>query len=109
MMISRLTRITQSRRNYHRRVSYRYVNRLVHRKMILMNYDAEIERLKAKVEALEDTLMLVYDSLNKRIDDLQDKRGRKIIYWGSIIAVIIGGIQIAIVLLSRKCDENYVL
>lgn len=67
-----------------------------------MNYDAEIEKLKAKVEALEDTLMLVYDSLNKRIDDLQDKKGRKITLWSIVIAIIIGGIQIAIALLSRK-------
>ncbi len=67
-----------------------------------MNYDTEIEKLKAKVEAIEDTLMLIYDSLNKRIDDLQDKRGRKITIWGIIIAVLIGGIQIAIALLAKK-------
>ena len=70
--------------------------------MSSMNYDSEIEKLKTKVEALEDTLMLVYDSLNKRIDDLHDKKGRKITLWGIIIAVLIGGIQIAIAILSRK-------
>ena len=67
-----------------------------------MNFDTEIEKLKTKVEAIEDTLMLIYDSLNKRIDDLQDKRGRKITIWGIIIAMLIGGIQIAIALLAKK-------
>ena len=67
-----------------------------------MNYDTEIEKLKTKVEAIEDTLMLIYDSLNKRIDDLQDTRGRKITIWGIIIAMLIGGIQIAIALLAKK-------
>ena len=70
--------------------------------MSFMNYDTEIEKLKTKVEAIEDTLMLIYDSLNKRIDDLQDKRGRKITIWGIIIAMLIGGIQIAIALLAKK-------
>ncbi len=67
-----------------------------------MNYEAEIEKLKVKVEAVEDTLMLIYDSLNKRIDDLQDKRGQKLTLWGIVIAVIIGGIQIAIAFVSKK-------
>lgn len=66
-----------------------------------LNYDAEIERLKAKVEALEDTLMLVYDSLNRRIDDAHNKRGHKLTIWGIIVALIVGGIQIAIAYFSK--------
>ena len=66
-----------------------------------MNYEAEIEKLKAKVEAVEDTLMLIYDSLNKRIDDLHDKRSRNLTLWGIVIAVILGGIQIAIAIFSK--------
>ena len=67
-----------------------------------MNYEAEIEKLKAKVEAVEDTLMFVYDSLNKRIDDFQNKRSQKITIWGIVVAIIIGGIQIAIAFFSKK-------
>ena len=66
-----------------------------------LNYDAEIERLKAKVEALEDTLMLVYDSLNRRIDDAHNTRGHKLTIWGIIVALIVGGIQIAIAYFSK--------
>ncbi|MBQ4431471.1 MAG: hypothetical protein II877_08190 [Synergistaceae bacterium] len=66
-----------------------------------MNYEAEIEKLKVKVEAVEDTLMLIYDSLNKRIDDLQNKRSRNLTIWGIVVAVILGGIQIAIALYSK--------
>ena len=67
-----------------------------------MNYEAEIEKLKAKVEAVEDTLMFVYDSLNKRIDDFQNTRSQKITIWGIVVAIIIGGIQIAIAFFSKK-------
>ena len=67
-----------------------------------MNYDTEIEKLKAKVEALEDTLMLIYDSLNKRIDDLHNKKAQKLTIWGIVVAVIIGSIQIALAFFSKK-------
>ena len=67
-----------------------------------LNYDAEIERLKAKVEALEDTLMLVYDSLNRRIDDAHNKKSYKLTIWGIIVAVIVGSIQIAIAFYTKK-------
>ena len=67
-----------------------------------MNHDADIVELKAKVEALEDTLMLVYDSINKRIDDMQDKRGLKVTIWGIVVAIVVGGIQIAIAYFAQK-------
>ena len=43
-----------------------------------MNYDAEIAALKARVDALEDEFVLLYDSLNKRIDDLQESKSQKL-------------------------------
>ena len=67
-----------------------------------MNYDSEIAALKAKIDAIEDDLSLIYDSLNKRIDDLQANRAQDFTIWGIVIAVIIGGIQIAIALFSKN-------
>ena len=67
-----------------------------------MNYDAEIAALKAKIDAMEDDLTLIYDSLNKRIDDIQANRAQELTIWGIVVAVIIGGIQIAIALFAKN-------
>ena len=67
-----------------------------------MNYDAEIAALKAKIDALEDDLTLIYDSLNKRIDDIQANRAQELTVWGIVVAFIVGGIQIAIALFAKN-------
>ena len=67
-----------------------------------MNYDVEIAALKAKIDALEDDLTLIYDSLNKRIDDIQSNRAQELTVWGIVVAVIVGGIQIAIALFAKN-------
>ena len=67
-----------------------------------MNYDAEIAALKAKIDAMEDDLTLIYDSLNKRIDDIQANRAQELTIWGIVVAVIIGGIQIVIALFAKN-------
>ena len=51
-----------------------------------MNYDAEIAALKARVDALEDE---------------QESKSQKLTIWGIVVAVIVGGIQIAIALFSK--------
>ena len=66
-----------------------------------MNHDAEIAALKARVDALEDEFMLLYDSLNKRVDDMQTSKTQKLTIWGIVVAIIVGGIQIAIALCSK--------
>lgn len=67
-----------------------------------MNHEAEIAALKARVDILEDEVILLYESLNKRIDDMQTSKSQKLTIWGIIVAMIVGGIQIAIALLSNK-------
>ena len=66
-----------------------------------MNYDAEIATLKAKIDATEDDLMLLYDTLNKRIDDIQANRAQDLTIWSIVVAVIIGGIQIVLALFTK--------
>ena len=70
-----------------------------------MNYDVEIAALKAKIDALEDDLTLIYDSLNKRIDDIQSNRAQELTVWGIVVAVIVGGIQIAIALFAKNAGQ----
>lgn len=60
----------------------------------------EIAALKARIDMLEDEFILLHDSLNKRIDDIQTREAQKISIWGLAIAIIIGGIQIALSLLG---------
>ena len=67
-----------------------------------MNQEAEIAALKARVDILEDEVILLYESLNKRIDDMQASKSQKLTIWGIIVAIIVGGIQIAIALFSNK-------
>ena len=66
-----------------------------------MNYDAEIAALKARLEAMEDEFVLLYESVNKRVDDINEHRSQALTVWGIVVAVIVGGIQIAIALFSK--------
>ena len=67
-----------------------------------MNYEAEIAALKARIDAIEDDFILLYESVNKRVDDIQEHRTQVLTIWGIVVAVIIGGIQILIALFSKK-------
>ncbi|MBR0315326.1 MAG: hypothetical protein IJQ99_00460 [Synergistaceae bacterium] len=67
-----------------------------------MNYEAEIAALKARIDAIEDEFILLYESVNKRVDDIQEHRTQVLTIWGIVVAVIIGGIQILIALFSKK-------
>lgn len=61
-----------------------------------MNYDVEIAVLKTKIDALEDECASLYESLDKRIDDLHNFDSQKFTILGIFATVIIGVIQIAI-------------
>ncbi len=49
--------------------------------------NARIAELEAKIDALEDDLVLMYDSLNRRIDDQAHERSSRITYWGIAVAI----------------------
>ena len=65
-----------------------------------MNYDVEIAVLKAKVDALEDEFLLLYETLNKRVDDMQASASQKFTIWGIAASIVIGIVQIVIALLK---------
>lgn len=65
-----------------------------------MNYDVEIAVLKTKIDALENESALLYESLEQRINDIYANNNQYFVIGGIIAAIIIGGIQIAITLLS---------
>ena len=66
-----------------------------------MNYEAEITALKARLDAMENEFVLLYESVNKRVDDIHEHRSQALTVWGIVVAVIIGGIQILIALFSK--------
>ena len=65
-----------------------------------MNQDAEIIELKARIDALEDEIIILHESTNKRIDDLQNTNSQKLTVWSIVVAVIIGIIQLAVSILA---------
>ncbi|MBQ7734002.1 MAG: hypothetical protein IJT58_08295 [Synergistaceae bacterium] len=66
-----------------------------------MNYDVEITALKTKVDALEEDINLLYEFFNARIEDMHTIRSQRIAIWSIVVAIIIGGIQIAIALFNK--------
>ena len=73
---------------------------MVYRKVSFMNNDAEIIELKARIDALEDEIIILHESTNKRIDDLQNTNSQKLTVWSIVVAVIIGIIQLAVSILA---------
>ncbi len=63
-------------------------------------HDAQIAELKAEIKSLDEAMCIVYDGLNKRIDDLQTSYSDRLTIYGIIVAVIIGVTQIIIALLK---------
>lgn len=73
---------------------------MAHRKVITMNQDTEIIELKARIDALEDEVILLHESTNKRIDDMQHTNSQKLTIWSIVVAVIIGIIQLGVSILA---------
>ena len=44
---------------------------------------------------------MLYESVNKRVDDIHEHRSQALTIWGIVVAVIVGGIQILIALFSK--------
>ena len=68
--------------------------------MIFMNHDAEVIELKARIDALEDEVIILHENTNKRIDDLQNTNSQKLTIWSIVVAVIIGIIQLIVSILA---------
>ena len=65
-----------------------------------MTNEERIIRLEEKVKTLEQDLNMVYDSLDKRLDDMRLERSDRITICGIIVAIVIGTIQIIIALVK---------
>ena len=65
-----------------------------------MTNEERIIRLEQEVKTLEQDLNMVYDSLDKRLDDMRLERSDRITICGIIVAIVIGTIQIIIALLK---------
>ena len=66
-----------------------------------MNYEAEIAALKARLDTMENEFVLLYESVNKRVDDIHEHRSQALTIWGIGVAIIVGGIQILMALFSK--------
>ena len=65
-----------------------------------MNHDTEIIELKARIDALEDEVIILHESTNKRIDDLQHSNSQKLTIWSIVVAIVIGIIQLIVSILA---------
>ena len=65
-----------------------------------MTNEERLIRLEEQVKTLEQDLNMVYDSLDKRLDDMRLERSDRITICGIIVAIVIGTIQIIIALVK---------
>ena len=84
-----------------RRLEALMAKTLAEQKAMNAEIRGELKNIHTRIDGVIDSFGIAIDGINTRLDDMKDNQSQRLTFWGIIVAVVVGVVQVAITLIFR--------